>query len=145
MKLSKELYDLAEDVMLKHQSAVGEPGSSCGLEQALEVVLAKITELRREHPYGGHFVAWERCLFRRHTHVGKYRISTIGDFRPHMQYSKLGTAEPLSKDMYFETFVLTNGEEEEGIRYTTSAEAEAGHEAMIEKYMKLALIESIPA
>jgi len=38
---------------------------------------------RKQHGYGGHFVAWEDCLFRLHTSVnGRYRISTVGDWRP---------------------------------------------------------------
>lgn len=34
----------------------------------------------QELPHPGHYICSSRCQFRRHTHVGDYCVSTVGEF-----------------------------------------------------------------
>ena len=97
----------------------------------------------------GHFVGGHRCAWHRHTQVGNYRVSTVGDYYPKDSRETLGSGK------YFETMVFStssksdSGNEGCGCRqvkswtelmckrYATAGEAQAGHEATVEMYKKL--------
>lgn len=101
----------------------------------------------------GHFIAVSSCRWRRHTQVGSYRVSSVGDYYPGGEDGKRQAigAGPAS---FFETYVFrTVGKavegsegcgcvevaawsEIEGIRWATAGEAQAGHEAMVKKYAR---------
>ena len=103
----------------------------------------------------GHFVGAKNCRWRRHTQVGTYRVSSVGDlYLPNASNERrtLGAGD----DSFFETMVfrLTRKSEpwSEGCgckavkdwsevdvkRYATAGEAQAGHEAMVSKYQRKA-------
>ncbi len=97
----------------------------------------------------GHLIVSNRCRWKRHTQVGNYRISTIGEYWLDDERQTIG-ATPNS---YFETMVfLTTGEQVEGNEgcgcqqvkewmeidssiYATAGDAQAGHEEFVEKYI----------
>ena len=102
----------------------------------------------------GHFICAKDCRWRRHTQVGSYRISTVGDLyvKDEKERQTLGA----SPDSFFETMVFeTEGTPEpgsegcgcmavkswseiDGRRYTTAGEAQQGHEDYVAKYLRLA-------
>ena len=102
----------------------------------------------------GHFIAARSCYWRRHTQVGNYRVSSVGDYRPD---HRTGIRETIGAgpNAYFETMVFrTQGVQEPGNegcgcrfvddysaldceRYATAGEAQAGHERYIAKYRVL--------
>lgn len=101
----------------------------------------------------GHFIGARNCHWRRHTQVGKYRISSIGEYVPYEgQGRKQIGAGP---DAFFETYVFeTTGEPAKGSeccgcievvswseidsqRYASAGDAQAGHEAFVKKYADL--------
>ena len=102
----------------------------------------------------GHFICSSRCRFRRHTQVGTYRISTVGD----LYYKEDGKRETLgaSKDSFFETYVFKTTRKQaknnegcgchnvisfakiDGKRYATAGEAQSGHEQYVKKYQRKA-------
>lgn len=91
------------------------------------------------------------CYWYRHTRVGNYRISTVGDAYVN------GERHSLSGDHYFETMVFNLDPDKgdscmndacgcgEAINYLsidlsvykTAGEARVGHEKMVEKYIKV--------
>lgn len=95
----------------------------------------------------GHFICADRCRFRRHTQVCGFRISTVGDLYIDNKRKTVGAWG------YFETLVFkTTGEpvpdndgcgceqvadwsEVDGRRYDTAGDAQAGHEAFVQKYI----------
>ena len=97
----------------------------------------------------GHLCVAARCGWKRHTRVGDYRISSVGNYYPDGE-----KRETIGCDRYFETMVfrLTGDEhdESEGCGcgevasweeldtdgYNTAGEAQSGHERMVEKYIK---------
>jgi hypothetical protein len=97
----------------------------------------------------GHFVLADKCRWRRHTQVGRYRISTVGDYRREPGAPR----DTVNSSHYFETMVFeTTDEEEEDSeecgcrrltsltpletdRYRTAGEAQRGHEAMVKRYV----------
>ena len=99
----------------------------------------------------GHFICASRCLFRRHTQVGRYRVSTVGDFF----LTGDSEREEIGLNRFFETMVFETGDTPEAQNegcgcktvidylgvdmagYNTAGEAQAGHEAMVEKYLEL--------
>lgn len=102
---------------------------------------------RKQHGYAGHFTAAADCLFRLHTSVdGRYRISTVGDWRP--TYRGIGEArlefapETIGPNRLYESRVFELGADGEpsswgeidGDNYNAADEAEAGHEALVCKY-----------
>lgn len=100
----------------------------------------------REHGYPGHFIAADWCRFHLHTTVnGRYRVSTVGDYRPaHQRVSEeLGPMREIGCNRYFETMVFElgrNGEpsswcEIDADAYNDHEAAEAGHAAMVAKYL----------
>lgn len=99
----------------------------------------------------GHLCIASKCLWRRHTQVGTYRISTVGEYHPDS-----GPRRPVgSGEEYFETMVFrTTGKPVDGaegcgcqkldslselecLRYATAGQAQEGHERMIRKYLKV--------
>lgn len=102
----------------------------------------------------GHFICGERCRWRRHTQVGHYRVSSVGDF----YRSSEGKRETLGAgdDSFFETMVFPTSAKpashSEGCgcclvkswsaidskRYATAGEAQRGHEAFVRKYARKA-------
>ena len=107
--------------------------------------------LIRELGCAGHLCVSHRCRWKRHTQVGLYRVSTLGDYFPTGLGGKRDTLGG-GEDTFFESMVfLTTGKpdpENEGCgcyevanwaelecaRYATAGEANAGHEALIQKY-----------
>lgn len=101
----------------------------------------------------GHFICAGDCRFRRHTQVGKYRVSTVGDLFYRIEKSKRQTVGA-GPDDFFETMVfkttgkLCKGNEGCGcrevvdwsgmecIRYATAGEAQKGHEKLVTKYAR---------
>lgn len=100
----------------------------------------------------GHFISAKDCLWRRHTQVGKYRISSVGD----LYYGGAGERQTIGATGYFETMVfMTTGrkckdnegcgccevlswQELECIRYDIAGKAQAGHERLVRKYLRKA-------
>jgi hypothetical protein len=102
----------------------------------------------------GHFICHDACLWRRHTQVGRYRISSVGEFQP-----KGRGRQPIGSGAgdFFETMVfetsdkpnpLSNGcgcmivpsfSEIDSARYATAGEAQAGHERFVRKYLRKAV------
>lgn len=106
----------------------------------------------------GHLIVARNCHWRRHTQIGaKYRVSTVGNY--YLERSKRETIGA-GPDDFFETMVFATTDnparENDGcgclevvsfseldvVRYATAGEAQAGHEAMVEKYLALAKEES---
>lgn len=110
----------------------------------------------------GHFIAATHCRWHRHTQIGDYRISSVGDYYPprgreHDERRETLGADPLS---FFETMVFrtsphpASGNEECGCRtvtdwaevdaerYATAGAAQAGHERFVSKFS--ALLRSAP-
>lgn len=95
----------------------------------------------------GHFICADRCVFHLHTHVGKYCISTVGEYFPLGLPAREGTKpEPTgaSKHLY-ETMVFELDEKKESIvnyseldarRWMTRDEANNGHLDMCKKWSK---------
>ena len=104
----------------------------------------------------GHFICAKDCHWRRHTQVGNYRVSSVGDL---FLATEKGKRQPLGagEDSFFETMVfelvpgsqcdgnegcgcreVKGWSELDGVRYATAGEAQAGHEKMVEKYALLA-------
>ncbi len=110
--------------------------------------MSKVTELG----CAGHLIVASNCRWKRHTQVGNYRISSIGDYYPRdaKKRDTIGAGE----DSFFETMVFRTTQvpahgsegcgclevedwgEIDGQRYATAGEAQAGHEAFIAKYKR---------
>jgi len=104
--------------------------------------------MRVELGCAGHFICASDCRWRRHTQVGRYRISSVGDFFPRGRVKR----ETIGAWGYFETMVfkltdkqsdgnegcgcreVESFEEVETQRYETAGEAQAGHERYVAKY-----------
>jgi hypothetical protein len=99
---------------------------------------------REELGWAGHFIASRNCLFRRHTHVGPYCVSTVGDYYP----AGGNEREKVGCNRFFETMVfdLSNGEDGpnrwcdiDAGAWQTREEANVGHEMMVNKWAELAM------
>lgn len=88
--------------------------------------------------YAGHFIASPRCFFHLHTRVGRWRISTVGDYRPRGEDfppETMGAGPELYESMVFPVSGygthgegdVTKWEEERTVRYMTAEEACVGH------------------
>ena len=101
------------------------------------------------HP--GHFISANKCMFRMSTVVGKYLISTIGEYYPNLGNTRGEEVvrEPIGYDgQYYETYIFTVGESEmecgcaqvsdwceiDGKRTSTAKEANLTHMEMCYKY-----------
>lgn len=96
----------------------------------------------------GHFICADRCLYRRHTQVNGFRVSTVGDLWID------GKRETIGATGYFETMVFKTSDKPDHnndgcgcrkvldyisidcARYDTAGEAQAGHEKLVRKYMR---------
>lgn len=108
--------------------------------------MKKITELGCP----GHLIVAGSCRWRRHTQVGKYRISTLGNYYVNGKKDTIGSG----KDEFFESMVFkTTGKPDKGnegcgcqavvsyeslecFRYSNAGDAQKGHERLIKKYAK---------
>ena len=93
----------------------------------------------------GHFIDVSSCHFRRHTQVGNFRVSTVGDYYPGRSEKR----ETVGLNRFFETMVFKTSDKQDdgnegcGCRevlnfsevdfegYNTAGEAQAGHERMV--------------
>ena len=100
----------------------------------------------------GHFIAARSCAWRRHTQVGEYRISSVGNYFPTQEGERASIGD--GPDSFFETCVFkTTGHPSAGNegcgchevedwceidseRYATAGEAQEGHERYVAKYEK---------
>lgn len=103
----------------------------------------------------GHFIGANSCCWRRHTQVGLYRVSSVGDLYWEHEKDKRRTLGG-SPDSFFETMVFKTTRaacknndgcgcreveawsEIDGERYPTAGAAQAGHERYVAKYLRLA-------
>ncbi len=96
--------------------------------------------------HAGHFIGASRCLFRLNTRVGRYRISTVGDWFP-ARAADADEPEALAMNgATHETQVfevdefgerLELGMTAETLYYHNDADATAGHFALCQKYEAL--------
>ena len=100
----------------------------------------------------GHFIAARSCRWRRHTQVGNYRVSSVGDYFPRDERETIGAGP----DDFFETYIFKTTDaqardnegcgchqvaewsEIDGRRWATAGEAQAGHESFVAKYLAIA-------
>jgi hypothetical protein len=114
--------------------------------------MSKVTRVELGCP--GHCIVARDCRWRRHTQVGRYRVSSIGDYFPpdRKKRDTLGAGD----DSFFETMVFRTADgpepgnegcgcvavadwcEIDGTRYPSAGEAQAGHEAFVKKYLTVA-------
>lgn len=101
----------------------------------------------------GHCIVGARCHWRRHTQVGNYRVSSIGDYHPEPNGPRkpIGAGEEsLFETMVFETTpdqdkgnegcgcrAVASWSEIDGERYANAGDAQAGHESYVAKYLAL--------
>lgn len=99
----------------------------------------------------GHFICAKDCHWRRHTQVGGYRVSSVGNLYYDHEPNKRQTVGATG---FFETLVFALTDEQDagnegcgcrkvaewseidGERYETAGEAQAGHERYVAKYSK---------
>lgn len=102
---------------------------------------------REDFAKPGHFCAADRCRFVRHSHVGPYCVSTVGDWWPKGETQ----AEQIGHGRYFETMVFRVGEDGEVADYgnhvdfrgyTHEADAALGHERIVEEWERIARAEA---
>ena len=103
----------------------------------------------------GHLIVSQSCRWRRHTQIGsRFRVSTVGDYFPdwHGPRETIGSgAQDWFETMVFVTtsqpdtgndgcgcLTVDDYNEIDGRRYATAGEAQAGHDAMIAKYLAIA-------
>lgn len=80
----------------------------------------------------GHFCDADNCHYHLHTHIGKWCISTVGEYFP---LSKKGEMEPMGGGYHYKTMVFELGEdgypvdhmERAGQRSATRDEAQKQH------------------
>lgn len=111
---------------------------------------SKITPI--ELGCAGHFICAKDCHWRRHTQVGNYRVSSVGDLYYHHEPLKRQTIGSFGffETMVFKTtphlckdndgcgcFEVETWTEHEGERYETAGDAQAGHERYVAKYLKM--------
>lgn len=100
----------------------------------------------------GHLIVAGKCRWRRHTQVGKYRISSVGDYFPEREGKRQTIGA--GPDAFFETMVFETNRgqdggnegcgcravkswsEIDGKRYATAGAAQKGHEQFITKYLR---------
>ena len=100
--------------------------------------------------YPAHFLCAHSCAFHMATKVGKYIVSSVGDYRPDGMDKKKVTIGA-GENSFFETYVfkaggicscgcgeprIDSGCEIDGIRSATATEARKRHLAMCRKYAK---------
>ena len=101
----------------------------------------------------GHLIVAHLCRWHRHTQVGPYRVSSVGDYYVSYRESTERTPIGSGDGDFFETLVFRTSPraaegsegcgcravkswvELDGQRYATAGAAQAGHEAMVRKYL----------
>ncbi len=92
---------------------------------------------RKNFGRAGHFICADYCRFHLHTHVGKFCISTVGDYRVNRDDVKM---TEIGYKRIYETMVFdtksrkSRWTELDMAGYGNEAAAEKGHEAMVAKY-----------
>lgn len=88
----------------------------------------------------GHYICSARCIFHMHTHVGRYCVSTVGEFHEH--HRDPGPVE-IGDGRLYETMVFAldandshNGSEIDFRPYNDWEAADTGHLEMCEKWAK---------
>lgn len=123
-----------------------------------EVSVATVIPARVELGCPGHFICANDCRFRRHTQVGNYRISTVGDLYFGHEPGKRQTIGS-GDDDWFETYVfeltdqpvadsdgcgcreVKSFSEIDGERTASAGQAQAAHERYVAKYLAIAKAE----
>jgi len=95
--------------------------------------------------YAGHFIGASDCRFHLATIVGKYLVSTVGDYHP----LSLEERQIIGVGRYFETMVfkcegldddldpiMSSLQRLDSLGYNDSGDAERGHYAMCEKWAR---------
>ncbi len=99
----------------------------------------------QELPHPGHFCGAFKCGFRRHTHVGDYCVSTVGDYWPR---GDRGERETIGDGRTFETMVFrllraadtrhrccprcpSGGVELDMVPYNSEEDAQRGHDSVV--------------
>jgi hypothetical protein len=119
------------------------------------VKAAEAAVVRIELGCAGHFICARDCHWRRHTQVGNYRVSSVGDLYYKSEPNKRQTVGSPA-DSFFETLVFKTTEalcdsndgcgcrqvedKVDGERYATAGAAQAGHERYVSKYARLAAL-----
>lgn len=92
----------------------------------------------------GHLIVSSRCCFHMVTDIGRVRVSTIGCYHEAGDEPSYENRKPIGSKRLYETFVfpLEDGEikvwsEIDSDGYMEEADAEAGHQAICEKWARL--------
>lgn len=129
--------------------------------EAGKVAVGEVS-VRQQFGSAAHFIGSEDCRFHITTLIGEYVISTVGDYAPRHRVSTVDErpmvaggrsvdAHTIGYERYFETMVFKttgpcdcgcglpdhSGSNIDFAGYQTRAEANAGHEAMCQKYEAL--------
>jgi hypothetical protein len=94
---------------------------------------------RRYLGRAGHVIVSRDCQFHIHTHIGKWCISTVGEYYPRSIPSD-GPPEPIGSGRVYETMVFNLRSREnrwanvDFAGYNDMRKAEEGHEEMCRKY-----------
>ena len=96
----------------------------------------------REFGMAGHFCAAHHCRYHRHTHVGRFCISTVGDYHPPLP-SGMPTEKPqqVGSGRFFETMVFDLKKRRHRwhslamVPYQSVAKADAGHARVVSDYV----------
>lgn len=68
--------------------------------------------------YPGHFIASSKCRFHLHTRVGRWRISTVGDYWPYPLPGQEPKQDTIGFERFYETAIVEvegHGEHGEGV------------------------------
>jgi hypothetical protein len=97
--------------------------------------------VRRYFGHAGHFIGAPSCRFHLHTHVGKFCVSTVGDYYPR---GRSGSQEPerIGLDRLYETMVFDLDDNDDIASYTEltcrgyndAEDADKGHEEVVREY-----------
>lgn len=105
---------------------------------------------RRYFGQPGHFIAANYCRFHLHTHVGRFCVSTVGDYHPPKLRAPREREEQMEQvglDRFFETMVFALGDNDSPVSwsnidfdaYNDRDAANAGHERMVRRYEERAV------
>ena len=100
-------------------------------------------------PHAAHFICGHSCQFRLATYVGKYIVSTVGEYRSTSSESKLDFND-IGCNRKYETmvfkakkskhkccpYVVSNHSEIDSVGYNSCDDAKIGHYKLCEKWSK---------
>jgi hypothetical protein len=95
-----------------------------------------VSRLRIQFGAPGHFIAADSCRYHLHTHIGKWCVSTVGEYFP----AKGEKMETVGLSRFYETMVFntksrrSRWQEVDFGAYQTRAQADKGHEALCKKF-----------